>query len=59
VCTTEDDHRLRCAGLAAGADSFVLKRDLGVKVEVLVRTLARPPVQSPRRARRGGLGGSP
>ena len=42
VCTTEDDPRLRDAALEAGADSFVLKRDLGVKVEELVRALARP-----------------
>jgi DNA-binding NarL/FixJ family response regulator len=59
VCTTEDDHRLRLAALAAGADSFLLKRELGVKVETLIRALARPFLQPARRVRNGGLGGSP
>jgi len=42
VCTADDDLRLRQEALAAGADSFVLKRDLGRTLEALVRTLARP-----------------
>jgi DNA-binding NarL/FixJ family response regulator len=58
VCTTEDDPRLRQAALVAGADAFVLKRDLGVRVEALLRTLARPSVQPARRTRRGTVGGA-
>jgi DNA-binding NarL/FixJ family response regulator len=57
LCTTEDDPGLRQAALVAGADAFLLKRDLGVRVEALLHVLARSPVHPARRASRGGLGG--
>lgn len=56
VCTADDDLRLRRAALAAGADSFVLKRELGRKLEVLLRTLAGSAARRGRRRRR--LGGA-
>jgi DNA-binding NarL/FixJ family response regulator len=53
VCTTDDDEHLRRAALDAGADSFVLKRNLGTQVEGLVRALAERPARNACRARRG------
>ena len=42
LCTTEDDDETRRAAADAGADALLLKRDLGSRVERLIRSLADP-----------------
>ena len=50
ICTTEDDDLTHRAALDAGADAFLLKRDLGSRIEDVIRSLVAPSA-APGRAR--------
>jgi DNA-binding NarL/FixJ family response regulator len=42
ICTTEDDDNTLRAALDAGADAFLLKRDLGSRIEAVIWSVVTP-----------------